>query len=144
MNFKDFYLITEGDIYKTTYESTQWGGGNIVGLTIEFVDLIKNIDGPDNIHWSWNLILDGKEDVTIWSDEDNRGRQYDGGCYYVTEDEYGNNTLDKPVDWERREAIEEYIKKEWPLEKREAYVHKKDVMKGLKGTATDTWNDILG
>jgi len=145
MNFKDFYLITEGDVYKTTYPSDRYGGNHIIGLTIEFIDLNKHVDGEDNVTWSWDLIVDNKDDVYVWSDEDTKGRRYDGGCYYLEKDELGNKSLSDPVmDPELADEIREYTKKEWPLEKREAYIKKKEVMKGLKGTATDTWNDILG
>jgi hypothetical protein len=145
MNFKDFYLITEGDVYKTTYQSDRYGGDHIIGLTIEFINLNKHIDREDNVTWSWDLIIDNKDKVYAWIDEDAKGRRYDSGCYYSEKDESGNDVHGEPVkDPELIDEIIYYIKKEWPLEKREAYIHKKEVMKGLKGDATDTWNDILG
>jgi hypothetical protein len=116
------------NIYKTTYTSERYGGNtHIIGLTIEFVDLRKSIEGSENVIWSWKLILDGKENITIWSDEDNKGRRYDGGCYYLIKDDFGHETLGDPVDYERREPIEEYIEKEWPFQKREMYILKKSL-----------------
>lgn len=145
MSFRDFYLLSEGDVYKTTYESDRYGGNHVIGLTIEFIDLTKYTDGEDNVTWSWDLIVDNKHDVYVWSDEDTKGRRrYQGGCYYLEKDEQGNKVLGNPVkDPELADEIREYIKKEWPLQKREAYVHKKEVKSGLKGSASDTWEDIL-
>jgi hypothetical protein len=107
------------NIYKTTYPSDRYGGNNIIGLTIEFIDLKKHTDSEDNVTWSWDLIVDNKDDIYVWSDEDIKGRRYDGGCYYLEKDEAGNKTLDKPVDMELADEIKLYIKEEWPLQKRE-------------------------
>ena len=138
MNFKDFYLITEGDIYKTTYQSDRYGGDHTIGLTIEFVDLRKTIEGDENIQWGWYLIIDGKDEITIWRDKD------DGGCYYLEKDEYGNKGLGEPVkDPELLDEIREYIKKVWPLEKREAFIRKREIMSGLKDDAKDAWSNML-
>jgi hypothetical protein len=144
MNFKDFYLITEGDVYKTTYQSDRYGGDHTIGLTIEFVDLRKTIEGDENIQWGWYLIIDGKDEITIWSDEDEKGRRYDGGCYYLEKDEYGNKGLGEPVkDPELTDEIREYIRKVWPLEKRKAFIRKKEIMSGLKDDAKDAWSNML-
>ena len=106
-------------IYKTTYQSDHYGGNHTIGLTIEFVDLKKHVDSQENVTWAWDLILDGKREVYVWSDEDTKGRQYDGGCYYITRDEFNNKALDEPIkDPEIADEIREYIKKEWPLQKR--------------------------
>jgi hypothetical protein len=127
------------NIYKTTYPSDRYGGNNIIGLTIEFVDLTKHVDGEDNVTWSWDLIVDNKDDVYVWSDEDTKGRRYDGGCYYLTKDESGNKSLSNPTDMELADEIREYIKKEWPLQKREAYIFKK----GLSSSTAETFGDII-
>jgi hypothetical protein len=129
------------NIYKTTYPSDKWGGNHIVGLTIEFVDLIKNIEGPENVQWSWDLVLDGKRKMIIWSDEDNKGRVYDGGCYYIEKDEYGNKALGEPnKDYEEVDEIRDYLKKEWPLDKREEYIRVKE----LKGKLSDKTKETFG
>lgn len=115
-------------IYKTTYQSDMYGGNNIIGLTIEFVDLKKHVDGQENVTWAWDLILDGKREVYVWSDEDTKGRRYDGGCYYVAKDEFNNKVLDKPIkDPEIADEVREYIQKEWPLQKRENYIFKQSL-----------------
>jgi hypothetical protein len=125
--------------YKTTYESTEWGGGTWIGLTIDFVELKKTELDSIYVQWSWDLILDGKEEVYLWREETKKGRQMDGGCYYITKDEYGHKSLDKPVDQERREAIEEYIDEEWPLSKRETYILKKS----LSSDTQQSFGDLL-
>jgi hypothetical protein len=122
------------NIYKTTYPTDRYGGNHVVGITIEFVDLKKHRDGPENMHWAWYLILDGKRDIVIWKDEDDRGRRYDGGCYNLEKDEFGNRVLGKPIDYEEREIIEEYLDKEWPLAKRENYILKKSLSKDTEET----------
>jgi hypothetical protein len=128
------------NIYKTTYPSDRYGGNHIIGLTIEFVDLRKSIEGDENIQWGWYLILDGKEEITIWRDEDNKGRQYDGGCYYLEKDEYGNKGLGEPVkDPELLDEIRYYLKKEWPLQKREMYILKK----GLSPETAETFGSLI-
>ena len=127
-------------IYKTTYQSDMYGGNNIIGLTIEFVDLEKHVDGQENVTWAWDLILDGKCEVYVWSDEDTKGRRYDGGCYYITRDEFNNMALDKPIkDPEIADEVREYIKKEWPLQKRENYILKK----ALSTNTRETFGDII-
>ena len=99
---------------------------HIIGLTIEFINLNKHVDGEDNVTWSWDRIVDNKDEVYIWSDEDTRGRRYDGGCYYLEKDEQGNKSLGEPVkDPDLADEIREYIKKEWPLERRQNYIRKK-------------------
>jgi len=116
-------------IYKTVYPTDRYGGNHTVGLTIEFVDLKKQLydyngtGETDAVHWSWDLILDGKREIVIWRDEDTSGLQNDGGCYYLEKDEWGNIVLGEPTkDPEERYEIEEYIDKEWPHSKREMYV----------------------
>jgi hypothetical protein len=128
------------NIYKTTYQSDRYGGDHTIGLTIEFVNLNKHTDNEDNVTWSWDLIIDGKDDVYVWSDEDTKGRRYDGGCYYLEKDELGNKSLSDPVkDPELADEIREYIRKEWPLEKRESYIFKK----GLSSSTAETFGDII-
>jgi hypothetical protein len=128
------------NIYKTTYISDRYGGDTTIGLTIEFIDLNKYVDGEENVTWSWDLILDEKHEVYVWSDEDNKGRKYDGGCYYTTKDEYGNKALDTPLkDPDEADQVREYIKKEWPLQKREDYIFKKK----LSTSTQKTFGDII-
>jgi len=129
MLFKEYYkLITEdaSRIYKTTYQSDRYGGDHTIGLTIELIELKKHTEIGDNVTWTWYLILDGKSEVYVWSDEDTKGRVYDGGCYYIVKDEFGNMALGDPVkDPEIADEVREYTKKEWPLQKREEYIRKK-------------------
>ena len=144
MNFKDFYLISEGEIYKTTYQSDKWGGDHTIGLTIEFIDLDKIID-PDtgNVIWDWELLLDGERKVSYFMYVG--GGVADPGCFFIEKDEHGNEVLgDQNKDYEEVDEIRFYLKNEWPLEKREAYIKKEEIKKGLKGDATETWDDILG
>ena len=129
------------NIYKTTYQTDRYyGGDHTIGLTIEFVDLKKHKEGSENIHWAWDLILDGNRKIHIWRDEDDRGRVYDGGCYTLVTDEYGNRALDEPIeDPEERDEIDEYLDKEWPLQKRENYIFKKT----LSSSTQETFGDII-
>ena len=124
------------NIYKTTYSSDRYGGDHTIGLTIEFVDLKKHKEGSENIHWAWDLILDGNRKIHTWRDEDDRGRVYDGGCYTLVKDEYGNRVLDEPIkDPEERDEIDEYLDKEWPLQKRENYIFKKNLSTSTQETS---------
>jgi hypothetical protein len=143
MSFKDFYLITEGDIYKTVYQSNRWGGDNVVGLTIEFLGLDKDVDTKTGyVIWDWELLLDGKRKVSYFMYVG--GGVADPGCFFIEKNEYGHEVLgEQNKDYEEVDEIREYLKKKWPVEKREAYIHKQEVMNGLKGTAADTWDDIL-
>lgn len=131
-------------IYKTTYESEKWGGNNIVGLTIEFVNLKKHVEGSENIHWAWDLILDGKREIIIWRDEDDKGRRYDGGCYYLEKDEYGNRALGEPLkDWEERDVIDEYLTKEWPLQRREEFIRVEELKAILTPSTKETFGSLI-
>jgi len=131
-------------IYKTTYPSDRYGGNNTIGLTIEFVNLKKHIDGEDNVTWSWDLIIDNKDDIYVWSDEDTKGRRYDGGYYYLTKDEHGINSLDEPIkDPELIDEIREYIKKKWPLAKREEYIRVRELKGSLSHGTLNTFGDLI-
>lgn len=131
-------------IYKTTYESDKWGGNTIVGLTIEFVKLKKYIEGSESIHWAWDLILDGEREITIWRDEDDKGRRFDGGCYYLEKDEFGNRTLGEPLkNWEERDVIEEYLNTEWPLQKREEYIRVEELKAKLTPSTKETFGSLI-
>jgi len=131
-------------IYKTTYPSDRYGGDHTIGLTIEFVDLRKTIEGDENIQWGWYLIIDNKDEITIWRDEDEKGRQYDGGCYYLVKDEYGNKALGDPVkDPELADEIREYIKKEWPLPKREDYIRIKELKQQINKDTTKAFEELI-
>jgi hypothetical protein len=128
------------NIYKTVYQSDKYGGDHTIGLTIEFVSLNKHSDNENNVTWSWDLILDGKYDVYVWSDEDTKGRRYDSGCYYMVKDEFGNKSLGDPIkDPEVAGEVREYVQKEWPLHKREAYIFKKS----LSPSTQETFGDII-
>jgi hypothetical protein len=131
-------------IYKTTYQSHRYGSDNIIGLTIEFINLNKHVDGEDNVTWSWVLIVDNKDEVYIWSDEDTKGRRYDGGWYYLVKDEEGNRVLDEPIkDPDLADEIREYIKKEWPLAKRENYIITKKIKSSLSSNTLNTFKDLI-
>lgn len=131
-------------IYKTVYPTDRYGGNHTVGLTIEFVKLTKFIEGEENVHWSWDLILDEKRNIVIWRDEDNKGRQYDGGCYYLGKDEHGNRVLDEPIkDPDERGEIEEYLDKEWPLPKREEYIRIEQMKKDINSETLNTFEDLI-
>lgn len=145
MNFKDFYLISEGEIYKTTYQSDMYGGDHTIGLTIEFLDLKKYAYSDGNTLWSWDLMIDNTDHIHIFRELNVNNRIVDGGCYHIVRDEEGITSLGDPEhDPERIDVIDEYIKEKWPLEKREAYIKKEEIKKGLKGDATETWDGILG
>jgi len=132
------------NIWKTTYPSDMYGGNHTVGLTIEFVNLKKHQDGEENIHWAWDLILDGKREITIWRDEDNKGRAYDGGCYYLEKDEYGNRVLGEPLkNYEEVDIIREYIQEVWPLEKREEYIRIKELKGKLSPSTKETFGSLI-
>lgn len=131
-------------IYKKTYESDKWGGNTRVTLTIEFVNLKKLVEGSENIQWVWDLILDEKREIIIWRDEDNKGRQYDGGCYYLEKDEYGNRVLGEPLkDWEERDIIEEYLNEVWSLQKREEYIRIEELKAKLTPSTKETFGSLI-
>jgi hypothetical protein len=128
MLFNEYYkLITESAsrIYKTTYQSDKWGGDTVVGLTIEFLDLDKDIDSDTgNVIWDWELLLDDKRKVSYFMHVG--GGVADPGCYFIEKDEYGHEVLgEQNKDYEEVDEIREYLKKEWPVEKREEYIRKK-------------------
>jgi hypothetical protein len=128
------------NIYKTTYPSDRYGGNHIIGITVEFINLTKNKMGDENVQWSWYLIVDGNQNIMMWRDEDDRGRAYDGGCYYLTKDEYGHDALDEPLkDPEELDILDGYIQKEWPLQKREAYILKNK----LSPQTAETFGDLI-
>jgi hypothetical protein len=131
-------------IYKITYQSDRYGGNHFIGLTIEFVNLTKHTDNEDNVNWSWDLIVDNKDEVYVWSDEDTKGRRYDGGCYYLEKDEANNKTLGEPVkDPELADEIREYIKKEWPLPKREDYIRIKELKQQINKDTTKAFEELI-
>jgi hypothetical protein len=132
------------NIWKTTYPSDMYGGNTVIGITIEFVNLTKHIIDSENIQWSWDLILDGKREIILWRDEDNKGRTYDGGCYYADKDEEGNVGLGEPLkNPEELDVIDEYIKEVWPQEKREEYIRIKEIKDKLTPPTKETFGNLI-
>ena len=147
--FKQHFDNLNESVYKTVYQTDRYGGNHTVGLTIEFVKLKKDLydyngtGESEAVHWAWDLILDGKRNIVIWRDEDSRGHQHDGGCYYLEKDEWGNRVLGDPIkDPEERDVIEEYIDKEWPLSKREGYIFKQSLSKDTQNQFGDELSDL--
>jgi hypothetical protein len=132
------------NIWKTTYPSDIYGGNHTIGITIEFVNLTKHIIDSENIQWSWDLILDGKREINLWRDEDNKGRAYYGGCYYIDKDEDGNVGLGEPLkNPEELDVIKEYTLKEWPLAKREEYIRIKELKDKLSSSTKETFGSLI-
>jgi hypothetical protein len=132
------------NIWKTLYPTDIYGGNHTIGITIEFVKLTKHIMSSENIQWSWDLILDGKREINLWRDEDNKGRVYDGGCYYIDKDEDGNVGLGEPLkNPEELDVIDEYLVSEWPLQKREEYIRVKELKDKLSPSTKETFGSLI-
>jgi len=130
-------------VYKTTYPSDRYGGNHVIGLTIEFIDLDKIVESTDNnVIWDWELLLDGKTKVSYFMYTG--GGVADPGCYYIEKDEHGHEVLGDPFqDYEIVDEIREYIKKEWPLEKRENYIITKKIKSSLSSNTLNTFKDLI-
>jgi hypothetical protein len=67
----------------------------------------------------------------------------DPGCYYIEKDEYGYETLGEPnKDYEEVDEIREYLKKEWPIQKRESYIMKQKLSPETKQTFGDIIDEL--
>jgi len=131
-------------IYKTVYPTDRYGGNHTVGLTIELVELTKHVQGDDDIFWNWDLILDGKREICYFTYENAKGYVTDGGCYKIVKTEDGRKELDEPIrDPEERDEIEEYIKKEWPLSKREEYIRIEQMKNDINSETLNTFEDLI-
>ena len=130
-------------IYRTTYQSDKWGGDQTVGLTIEFIDLDKIVDpNTGNVIWDWELLLDGKRKISYFMHVG--GGVVDPGCFYIKRDEYGNEVLgDQNNDYEEVDVIREYLKKEWPLPRREEYIRVQEIKNNMSSTALSTFEELI-